>query len=128
MRFAISLSVLVLVSACDLRTPPRAEDVVGVWRAENGAQVALAEDGELQVEEFDPGCWSDPGSERISGGGTWTIPAPRNGVDPRTVELEISSGAGVRTQVLYGGVDELLCVVGDPDNVEYVHFFKQPNQ
>lgn len=122
MRFAISLFLIVLVSAC-LRAP-RAEDVVGIWRAENGAQLELAADGTLLVEQFDPGCWDEwrPG-QIVSGGGAWSIPERRSGTDPRTVRLNISD-ARVSTEILYGGDEGLMCVVGDPDAADYVHFLR----
>jgi hypothetical protein len=124
MRLAVGLALVALVSAC-VRAP-RDEDLIGIWQAENGSQLVLRTDGYLEVEQFDPGCWYEHEPTRIvSGNGRWTIPAPSYGVDPRTVQLEISSGARIQTQILYGGKNELLCVVGDPDSAEYVRFYKQ---
>lgn len=134
MRLAIGLSLVPFASACE-GEPPRREDLIGTWRADNGSQLELSADGSLRAYLLGLGCWDQPPFPRspVSGNGTWRIPERSRVGDSRQVRLEVvgdhrESGYfwyGRDVLPFSGGTNELLCVIGDADEGRYVHYRRQ---
>jgi hypothetical protein len=102
------------------------EQVVGVWRADDGGQLTFSDDGRVRLDGVDIGCLEQGNlvGRRMTTQGRWQIPEREYGVDPRTVLLTVEDFARSEGALLFVDHNYLLCVVGDPDAADGVEYLR----